>query len=70
MTDRRQDSVLRIGEVRKRTGLSTSTINRREAKGIFPRRTPIGDNSVAWYLSEIEDWIADPASYRAAEESA
>lgn len=64
MTDRRQDSLLRLPAVRERTGLSASTINRREAAGTFPQRVRIGENSVAWYLSDVEDFVADPFGYK------
>ena len=64
MTDRRHDSLLRLPAVRERTGLSTSTINRREAAGTFPRRVRIGENSVAWYLSDVESFVVDPFGYR------
>ena len=64
MTDRRHDSLLRLPAVRDRTGLSTSTINRREAAGTFPRRVRIGENSVAWYLSDVESFVVDPFGYR------
>jgi len=62
--DRRHDTLMRIGDVRRRTGLSTSTINRREANGTFPRRIRIGENSVAWYQSDVEAFIANPINYR------
>jgi prophage regulatory protein len=62
--DRRSDSLLRIAEVRRRTGLSVSTINRREAKGTFPPRVRIGDNSVGWYQSDVDQFVADPFNYR------
>ena len=70
MIDRRQDSLLRLPAVRQRTGLSSSTINRREAAGTFPRRVRIGEYSVAWYLSDVEDFVADPGRYRTASEAA
>lgn len=62
--DRRHDSLMRIAEVRRRTGLSTTSIYRREAEGTFPRKVPIGAKSVAWYLSDVETWVAAPANYR------
>jgi prophage regulatory protein len=68
--DRRKDSLLRLRAVRQRTGLSPSTIVRREAAGTFPRRVKIGENSVAWYQSDVEDFIADPLRYRVAGEAA
>jgi prophage regulatory protein len=68
--DRRTDSLLRLPDVRARTGLSSSSISRREAAGTFPRRVRIGENSVAWYLSDIEDFVVDPLNYRAAADAA
>ncbi|QJU56827.1 AlpA family phage regulatory protein [Sphingomonas sp. AP4-R1] len=64
MKDRRTDSFLRQEEVIARTTLSESTIRRRERAGTFPRRVMLGANSVAWYASDIDDWIADPMGYR------
>lgn len=63
--DRRQDSLLRIADVRRRTGLSTATVYRREAQGTFPRRQKLGLKSVAWYESDVGEWVADPIGYRA-----
>lgn len=63
--DRRTDSLLRIARVQERTGLSPATIYRREAAGTFPKRIQIGARSVAWYASDIDDFVAAPAVYRA-----
>ena len=62
--DRRKDRLLRFKAVMARTGLSTTTINRREAAGSFPKRERIGIRSVAWYESDIDDFVADPLCYR------
>jgi prophage regulatory protein len=62
--DRRKDRLLRIASVRARTGLSVATIYRREAERSFPERQRIGIRSVAWYESDIDDFVADPLSYR------
>lgn len=62
--DRRKDRLLRFKAVIARTGLSTTTINRREASGTFPRREHIGVRCVAWYESDIDDFVADPLRYR------
>ncbi|WP_256215310.1 helix-turn-helix transcriptional regulator [Sphingobium sp. AP50] len=35
-----------------------------ETAGRFPRRRRIGLRSVAWYESDIEEFIADPLGYR------
>ncbi|NWK98685.1 AlpA family transcriptional regulator [Sphingobium lactosutens] len=63
--DRRTDSLLRMDKVRERTGLSAATIYRREAAGTFPKRVAIGVRSVAWYESDISDFVAAPMTYRA-----
>lgn len=62
--DRRKDRLIRIRSVIARTGLSASTIYRREAKGLFPKKRQMGVRCIAWYQSDIEDFIADPFNYR------
>lgn len=44
-------------EVEKLTALSTATIYRLIAEGQFPRQISVSKRSVAWNLSEINDWI-------------
>ncbi|MDF0544099.1 AlpA family phage regulatory protein [Sphingobium sp. H39-3-25] len=62
--DRRTDRLLRKPAVAARTGMSISSIYRREVAGRFPRRFQIGLRSVAWYESDIDEFIADPLGYR------
>lgn len=62
--DRRTDRLLRKPDVTAKTGLSVSAIYRLETAGRFPRRRRIGLRSVAWYESDIEEFIADPLGYR------
>ena len=62
--DRRHDSLLRIEEVRGRTGLSTATIYRREAAGTFPRKVRMGPKTVGWYRTDVDAWVANPMAYR------
>lgn len=62
--DRRQDSLLRIKDVKRRTGLSSATVYRREASGTFPPRVKLGPKAVAWYESDVGDFVADPCGYR------
>jgi len=50
-------AIIRLPEVRARTGLSRSEIYRREALGQFPRRVSLGARSVGWASSEVQDWI-------------
>ncbi|MDF1735106.1 MAG: AlpA family phage regulatory protein [Minwuia sp.] len=45
--------------------VSNTTLLRWEARGRFPRRIRMGGTSVAWFLPEIEDWLAERASERA-----
>lgn len=49
--------ILRTDEVVRRTGLSRTTLWRRERQGEFPARRRIGENSVGWLESEIDRWI-------------
>lgn len=65
LKDRRKDRLLRMRAVTERTGLSPSTISRREVSGSFPKREYIGVRCVAWYESDIDDFVANPLGYRA-----
>jgi prophage regulatory protein len=58
------ESLLRMKTVIARTGLSASTIHRREAAGTFPHRRQIGIRCVAWYESEIDAFVANPLLYQ------
>ena len=61
----RGDNLLRISEVRRRTGLSVATIYRREDAKTFPSKVRLGPKSVAWYESDVETFVANPSGYRA-----
>jgi prophage regulatory protein len=50
--------ILRLPQVRERTGLSTSTIYSMMAKGLFPQQVPLGVHSVGWVEEEVDDFIA------------
>ncbi len=50
-------AILRLPEVKARTGLSRSEIYRREALGEFPKRVRLGARSVGWLASEIDEFI-------------
>jgi prophage regulatory protein len=62
--ERCRNSLLRISEVRHRTGLSVATIYRRVEAKTFPPKVRLGPNSVAWYNGDIDAFVADPAGYR------
>lgn len=64
--DRRGDNLLRIPEVRRRTGLSRATIYRRGEEKTFPTKVRLGPKCVAWYESDVDAFVANPTGYRAA----
>ncbi len=49
--------LIRLAEVKRRTGVSTSTIYRWMSQGKFPKSHPISDYIAAWSEAEIEGWI-------------
>lgn len=50
-------SFLRLPDVKKRVGLSRSSIYARVASGDFPAPVSLGGRSIAWIDFEIQDWI-------------
>ena len=50
---------LRISDVTKVTGFSRSQIFNLVKQGLFPRQMKIGPKSVAWFDSEISEWIKE-----------
>ena len=66
MIDRSRDSLVRLPEVRRRTGLSTPTIYRKMKVGEFPVRIALSANVVAWYESDINRWVSDPLGWQQA----
>lgn len=50
-------AILRLPEVKTRTGLARSTIYLRVKQGDFPRPVPLGGRAVGWVESEIETWL-------------
>jgi len=55
-----RDDLERLG-----INVSNTTLLRWEKHGRFPRRIRMAGTSVAWFLSEIEDWLAERAAERA-----
>lgn len=66
MIDRCKERLVRLPEVRDRTGLSTATIYRKMGEGVFPAKVHLSANVVAWYESDVDAWVADPMGWRAA----
>lgn len=50
---------IRISNVVQRTGKSRSSIYRDMANKQFPRSVKIGDKTVAWLESDIDNWIEE-----------
>ncbi len=49
--------ILRVRQVRDRTGLSCSTLYALAAEGEFPQRIMLGRRSVGWYEDEVTAWV-------------
>jgi prophage regulatory protein len=60
------ERLIRIGEVKRLTGLSTATLYRKIATKDFPRPVALGAVARAWPLSEVQDWIARCIAVRGA----
>jgi prophage regulatory protein len=51
-------TILRLPQVKARTGLSRSTIYSRIAQGSFPKPVTLGGaRAVGWVEAQIESWI-------------
>ena len=53
-----KERILRLTDVKTRTGLSRSTIYLNISNGTFPKHISLGRRSVGWLESEIDGWIA------------
>jgi prophage regulatory protein len=60
-----QTVVIRLPEVRRRTGLGRSTLYSLMKQGDFPRAIPLSARSVGWVAAEVESWLAERAAKRA-----
>ncbi len=58
--------VIRFAEVRSKVGLSRTTIWRLEQDGRFPRRRQLSAGAVGWIAEEVEEWLQNRPSTRAA----
>ncbi|MBT7307746.1 MAG: AlpA family transcriptional regulator [Gammaproteobacteria bacterium] len=56
--------LLKIGEVKKLTSLSKSTVYRLMSDGEFPLQLKLSKQSAAWLESEILEWIDALANAR------
>lgn len=53
-----KERILRLADVKTRTGLSRSTIYARIKDGHFPSHISLGPRCVGWLESDIDGWIA------------
>ena len=49
--------IIRPSQMKAVIGLSRAMVYRLEAAGKFPRRRKLGENSVGWLRSEVEEWL-------------
>ena len=56
--NRKALSILRLNEVKRRTGLSRSSIYAKIAEGDFPSQVSLGKRAIGFVESEIDGWIA------------
>jgi prophage regulatory protein len=56
--DEQFDRIVRLAEVLRLTGLSTSTLWREIAAGRFPSPVPISKRGKGWLASDLRDWLA------------
>lgn len=57
-------SMIGSSEVKRLTGLSTTTIWRLEKAGVFPQRVLLSTNRVGWVRREVEDWLDSRRRYQ------
>ncbi|WP_081074734.1 helix-turn-helix transcriptional regulator [Burkholderia cepacia] len=60
-------TILRRRQVEQCTGLSRSTIYKRMRDGTFPPAIPLGGRMVGWRAADIEQFLVNPARYRASQ---
>jgi prophage regulatory protein len=66
MTGEQRNRLVRLPEVKDRTGLSRTSIYRKMDAGEFPVAIKLSKNAVAWRETELERWIAAPTEWKAA----
>ena len=52
-----EPQILRLNDVKAKTGLSRSTIYLRMEEGTFPKKISLGSRAVGWINSEVIEWI-------------
>jgi len=62
--DKTNEKILRLEQVKQRTGMSRSHIYSQIKKGLFPRQVSLGARSCGWVESEISAFIAERIAAR------
>ncbi|GDY28271.1 hypothetical protein AHAT_41610 [Agarivorans sp. Toyoura001] len=61
MTQQLTNRFVRERECAQITGLSRQRRWKMEKQGTFPKRINLGPRTIAWKLSELQQWIEDTA---------
>jgi prophage regulatory protein len=56
--------LIRLDEVKQRTGLTRSTLYAKIRSGLFPKPISLTSRCVAWLDSEVDAWIAERVNAR------
>jgi len=56
--DNSNKRILRLNEVKHKTGLSRSTIYQHMKSGLFPKSIKIGPRCIGWIEGDIHHWIS------------
>jgi len=56
------NSILRLPQIKSRTGLSRSSIYQYVKDGSFPSPISLGSRSVGWLEDEVDTWIENRIS--------
>ena len=51
--------IIRLPEVKEKTGLSRSTIYLRMSQGRFPKSISLGERAIGWVEQDINQWLDD-----------
>lgn len=62
LSEARSRNILRLTEVKKKTGLSRATIYAQQTQRVFPPSIDLGPRAVGWIESEVDAVIAARAS--------
>jgi prophage regulatory protein len=49
--------IIRKTEVKRRTSLQDTSIDRLEKRNLFPLHVVLGPRAIGWYEHEIDEWI-------------